>query len=160
MRGYIENVRVGAASLTLTLQGDQVVGARCELIGGTRQEKVVGRSRRVRLPLPGGLADASLAVDQAAAAGDSSGGGMKSEMVAIVAEISLDDLGRHGLPEARPLLRLLSCYCPAAPIPLRLLEARQLDALLATVATAEPEHSASRRDWTLRACRVWGYSTR
>jgi hypothetical protein len=58
VRGYIEKVRVGAASLSLSLRGDQVVGVRCELIGGgTRQERGVGRSRRVRLPLPGGLTD-------------------------------------------------------------------------------------------------------
>lgn len=57
-RGYIEKIHVGAANLTLHLRGDEVVGARCELTGGgARQEKAVGGSRRVRLPLPAGLAD-------------------------------------------------------------------------------------------------------
>lgn len=57
-RGYIERVQVGAANLTLSLLGDQVVGSRCELIGGgARQEKVVGKSRRTRIPLPEGLSE-------------------------------------------------------------------------------------------------------
>jgi Schlafen, AlbA_2 len=57
-RGYFESIRVGAANLSLSLLGDQVVGARCQLIGGgARQEKVVGKSRRVRIPLVDGLSD-------------------------------------------------------------------------------------------------------
>jgi hypothetical protein len=36
-------------------------------------------------------------------------------------ELSLDSLARHGLPQATPLLRLLSCYATATPIPLALL---------------------------------------
>lgn len=55
-RGYIDRIHVGAASLTLSLLGDQIVGARCELLGGSaRQEKVIGKSRRIRIPLPDGL---------------------------------------------------------------------------------------------------------
>jgi tetratricopeptide (TPR) repeat protein len=45
-------------------------------------------------------------------------------------EISLDDLARCGVPHARPLLRLLSCWAPATPIPLDLLDARHLACLL------------------------------
>lgn len=46
-------------------------------------------------------------------------------------ELSLDDLARHGLPHARSVLRLLSCFAPAVPIPLDLLEPRRMQALLA-----------------------------
>ncbi len=57
-RGYIERIQVGAAALSLSLLGDQVVGARCELIqGSTRYERVVGKSRRLRIPMPDGLSD-------------------------------------------------------------------------------------------------------
>ncbi|WRZ94403.1 tetratricopeptide repeat protein [Streptomyces sp. NBC_01007] len=45
-------------------------------------------------------------------------------------EISLDDLARCGVPHARPLLRLLSCWAPATPIPLDLLDARHTACLL------------------------------
>jgi tetratricopeptide (TPR) repeat protein len=46
-------------------------------------------------------------------------------------EISLDDLSGRGIPQARPLLRLLSCLAPATPIPYELLAARQLGPVLA-----------------------------
>jgi tetratricopeptide (TPR) repeat protein len=36
-------------------------------------------------------------------------------------ELSLDALAENGLPEARPLLRLLSCYAPSVPVPISLL---------------------------------------
>lgn len=36
-------------------------------------------------------------------------------------EISLDGLAAHGLPQARPLLRLLCCFAVATPIPVALL---------------------------------------
>ena len=36
-------------------------------------------------------------------------------------ELSLDALARHGLPEARPLLRLLSCFASPVPVPVGLL---------------------------------------
>ncbi|MBC7273866.1 MAG: tetratricopeptide repeat protein [Streptomyces sp.] len=45
-------------------------------------------------------------------------------------EISLDDLARCGVPHARPLLRLLSCWAPVTAIPLDLLDARPLAPLL------------------------------
>jgi tetratricopeptide (TPR) repeat protein len=41
-------------------------------------------------------------------------------MVARTAEISLDGLARHGIPQARELLRLASCYAPTS-IPTRIL---------------------------------------
>jgi tetratricopeptide (TPR) repeat protein len=46
-------------------------------------------------------------------------------------ELSLDDLARHGLPQARAVLRLLSCFAPAVPIPLDLLDPTRMDALVA-----------------------------
>ncbi|RAY14255.1 hypothetical protein DPM19_14850 [Actinomadura craniellae] len=41
-------------------------------------------------------------------------------------EISLDDLARCGIPQARALLRLLSCYAPAVPVPLDLLDSPEV----------------------------------
>ncbi len=52
-------------------------------------------------------------------------------------ELSLDALARHGLPQARPLLRLLSCFAPAVPIPLALVQGGQLDSFLAACSQAE-----------------------
>jgi tetratricopeptide (TPR) repeat protein len=46
-------------------------------------------------------------------------------------EISLDALTRNGIPQARPLLRVLSCYAPARPIPLWLVPPAGLSRLLA-----------------------------
>jgi hypothetical protein len=45
------------------------------------------------------------------------------------AELSLDALAGHGLPEARALLRVLACYAPALPIPLELLRRAALSPL-------------------------------
>ena len=45
-------------------------------------------------------------------------------------EISLDDLAHSGIPHARGLLRLLSCYAPTTPIPIDLLDDRRLQDLL------------------------------
>jgi Tetratricopeptide repeat/Domain of unknown function (DUF4062)/NB-ARC domain len=53
-------------------------------------------------------------------------------------ELSLDDLARHGLPHARSILRLLSCFAPAVPIPLDLLDPSRMEALLA-VASSRPD---------------------
>jgi hypothetical protein len=46
-------------------------------------------------------------------------------------EMSLDALTKGGVPQARPLLRLLSCYASATPIPLSLLAPERLRRLLA-----------------------------
>ncbi|QCX73714.1 Tetratricopeptide repeat protein (plasmid) [Streptomyces sp. YIM 121038] len=51
-------------------------------------------------------------------------------MVTRTWEISLDDLARCGVPHARPLLRLLSCWAAATSIPLDLLDVRYLACLL------------------------------
>jgi hypothetical protein len=45
-------------------------------------------------------------------------------------EISLDDLSRRGVPQARHLLRLLSCYASPTPIPRSLLRPRGLRGIL------------------------------
>jgi hypothetical protein len=50
-------------------------------------------------------------------------------------EISLDNLARDGVPQARNLLRLLSCYAADASIPMGLLDGRRLSSLLATEPT-------------------------
>lgn len=50
-------------------------------------------------------------------------------------EISLDNLSRDGVPQARSLLRLLSCYAADASIPMSLLDGRRLASLLATEPT-------------------------
>jgi tetratricopeptide (TPR) repeat protein len=51
-------------------------------------------------------------------------------------EISLDDLARRGIPHARPLLRLLSCFAPATPIPWQILDIQCLQSLLGSRSTA------------------------
>jgi tetratricopeptide (TPR) repeat protein len=45
-------------------------------------------------------------------------------------ELSLDDLAHHDLPQARSLLRMLSCYAPGVPIPLDVLRDQALAGLL------------------------------
>jgi tetratricopeptide (TPR) repeat protein len=46
-------------------------------------------------------------------------------------EMSLDDLAERGIAQARPLLRLLSCFAAATPIPRGMLSCPPLDRLLA-----------------------------
>jgi hypothetical protein len=66
-------------------------------------------------------------------------------------ELSLDDLARHGLPHARAMLRLLSCFASAVPIPFDLLDPVPIAALLAPGAAApEPGETDTRVDQTLR----------
>jgi tetratricopeptide (TPR) repeat protein len=61
-------------------------------------------------------------------------------------EMSLDELTRRGVPQARPLLRLLSCFAWATPIPRGLLTSPHLARLLGTgpqappLAGIQPEH--------------------
>ena len=49
-------------------------------------------------------------------------------------DLSLDALAAEGLPQARQLLLVLSCFAPATPIPARLLQPQPFAALLADVA--------------------------
>jgi hypothetical protein len=60
--------------------------------------------------------------------------------VARTWELSLDALAAHQIPQARPLLRLLSCYAPAVPIPATLLADKTIAELLA----------GPNRSWTMR----------
>ena len=62
-------------------------------------------------------------------------------------ELSLDTLSRNGTPQARPLLRVLSCYAPARPIPLWLLTPTGLSRLLtgAKAARRPPAAEAGQR---------------
>ncbi len=55
-------------------------------------------------------------------------------------EISLDDLSRKGVPQARPLLRLLSCYASPTPIPRGLLRPEGLRGMLAADGRANAQH--------------------
>ena len=57
---------------------------------------------------------------------------VEREMVMFTWEISLDALADYGIPQARPMLRLVSCYAPAVPIPLSLFTSELLDPLLRT----------------------------
>jgi len=52
-------------------------------------------------------------------------------MVMVTWELSLDALAAHDMPQARPLLRLLSCYAPAVTLPLSILETELVESFLA-----------------------------
>jgi tetratricopeptide (TPR) repeat protein len=67
-------------------------------------------------------------------------------------EISLDNLARDGVPQARNLLRLLSCYAADASIPMSLLDGRRLFPLLAREPTGSSvDHSDLLLERGLRA---------
>jgi tetratricopeptide (TPR) repeat protein len=65
-------------------------------------------------------------------------------------EVSLDNLARHGLPEARPMLRLLSCFAPAVSIPLDILDPEHVAGLLAPAIAMTPGQRSARLESTLR----------
>ncbi len=65
-------------------------------------------------------------------------------------ELSLDALDRQGVGQARALLRLLSCYAPALPIPLDLLDAGRLGDLLGPAEGQAGEPPAMRLEVGLR----------
>ena len=54
-------------------------------------------------------------------------------------DLSLDALTAEGRPQARALLLLLSCYAPATPIPVALLQGEDLSGLLAVARGPSPE---------------------
>lgn len=68
-------------------------------------------------------------------------------------ELSLDSAARRGVPQARGLLRLLSCYAPASPTPLDLLDPQRLAPVLDYGATpsraVSPTHTAARLEEAL-----------
>jgi tetratricopeptide (TPR) repeat protein len=55
-------------------------------------------------------------------------------------EVSLDGPAAHGLPQARPVLRLLCCFAVATPIPVALLDPRVLGPVL-EASSADPDAS-------------------
>jgi tetratricopeptide (TPR) repeat protein len=68
-------------------------------------------------------------------------------------ELSLDALAAHRLPQARPLLRLLSCYAAAVPIPVSIVDPDVITTLLAPCVAFEGYHAVSwARDAVLHAC--------
>ena len=61
-------------------------------------------------------------------------------------ELSLDDLAAQGFPQARPLLRVLSCFAWATPIPRRMLRALHQLAWSVAMQGRWPEAEAMYRD--------------
>jgi tetratricopeptide (TPR) repeat protein len=70
--------------------------------------------------------------------------------VMVTWEISLDDLARRGSPEARLVLRVLSCFAPGVPIPSDLLDADHLAGLLARFDTLTGAQRSSRLEHAVR----------
>lgn len=69
-------------------------------------------------------------------------------------ELSLDALGRAGLPQARPLLWLLSCYAPGGRIPVELVTAPSQDGDQHPLAPLiDPDRALTSRD-VEHACRA------
>jgi hypothetical protein len=54
--------------------------------------------------------------------------------------LSLDGLDRHGLPECRPLIRLLACFAAAVPIPMSILHSASVTALISGDASGGTQH--------------------
>ena len=71
-------------------------------------------------------------------------------------ELSLDDLARLGVPQARPLLRVLSCFAPAVPIPREILTGDALDELLAAGAVEGQMTAEDRLNDALRGLQTRG----
>jgi hypothetical protein len=79
--------------------------------------------------------------------------GDRRAMIMHTWEVSLDDLAGSGLPSARAVLRLLSCFAPALPIPLQLLDSERLTELLEEAPDGTsfgPAQSDTRLDQALR----------
>lgn len=65
-------------------------------------------------------------------------------------DLSLDAMAAGGKPEARPVLLMLSCYAPAAPIPLSLFQPQTLtDLAVTTSESGQDDGEGSRR---IHAC--------
>lgn len=77
-------------------------------------------------------------------------------------ELSLDALDRRGVPQARPLLRLLACFAASTPIPLDLLDPEYLVPLLAASrdggpTPAAPATGTAERDLEVGLRHLWQY---
>jgi tetratricopeptide (TPR) repeat protein len=68
---------------------------------------------------------------------------VEREMVMFTWELSLNALADYGLPQARPMLRLVSCYAAAVPIPLSMLASELLEPLLRTSAGSVESSAAT-----------------
>ncbi|MFE5854690.1 tetratricopeptide repeat protein [Streptomyces sp. NPDC056500] len=110
--------RLGGFPLTLTLAGAHLGS---------------GVARRATFTAFRSLLDAPLTHDWP---GDPGPAAAPRATVTLTWEISLDALDRQGAPEARTLLRLLSCYLPGAPVPRELIDTGV--PALAALAGAEP----------------------
>lgn len=82
------------------------------------------------LHLAGTYLRSEVAVLPTFAAYDHALGGVEGTLVARTAEISLNGLARHGIPQARNLLQLASCYAPTS-IPTHLLSMTGLEEAMA-----------------------------
>jgi AAA ATPase domain len=70
--------------------------------------------------------------------------GSEREVPIRTFEISLNDLSRKGVPQARPLLRLLSCYASPTPIPRDLLWAEAMRDILLSGNRTNAQHELER----------------
>jgi tetratricopeptide (TPR) repeat protein len=138
----------------------------CPGIGGPNSDQAVALGRRLGgLPLALHLAGSYLsspfarwhsfedyrrALDEAGPSGvlvdlDESGDPARNT-IWHTWDLSLDALAAGGRPQARPVMLLLSCYAPATPIPLSLLQATLMDDLLgeqpAAIASGNADRSA------------------
>ena len=71
-------------------------------------------------------------------------------------ELSLDDLARLGVPQARPLLRVLSCFAAPIPIPRWILTSPSLSQLLTAGSGAQNASAEDRLDDALRGLQTRG----
>ena len=71
-------------------------------------------------------------------------------------ELSLDDLAQLGVPQARPLLRVLSCFASAIPIPREILASQSLDQLLTAGSAGQNMSAEERLDDALRGLQTRG----
>jgi tetratricopeptide (TPR) repeat protein len=71
-------------------------------------------------------------------------------------ELSLDDLARLGVPQARPLLRVLSCFAAPIPVPRWILTSPSLNRLLTAGPAAQNMSAEDRLDDALRGLQMRG----
>jgi tetratricopeptide (TPR) repeat protein len=91
--------------------------------------------------------EADPAVIKALELRDSDPEAVERMMVMRTWELSLDALAGRGLPQARPLLRMLSCFGSPDPVPVRMVRAGPLDRFLATF--TDPPREPPRADQVL-----------
>lgn len=82
--------------------------------------------------------------------------GDKRSALMFTWELSLDALAAQNIPQARPLLRLLSCYSPALPIPSAMIQSGVVESFLARAAPSAPDEPVLDVDAVLEALRELG----